>query len=125
MIASISAFLMTRAIVSFPAVRISTANNVVAAKILMAGRLLSVPKSPTPADENASVPICRNPSRAEALPAFLPKGANASAVAFGDKMSRYKRYAKKRIVVATNPYNPAHVPIRKKTLTTQWHRSAA
>lgn len=94
------------------------------AKILMDGRLLPESKSPTPADASAPIPICRKPIKAEALPAFLPKGASASDVACGDKMPMHERKAKKRIIVASSPNDPVIVATRKTTPTTHWLKSA-
>ena len=39
--------------------------------------------TPTPDEMNAPKPICKNPSNAEALPAFLVNGERAIAAAFG------------------------------------------
>jgi hypothetical protein len=40
-------------------------------------------KAPTPAEIRPPIPICMNPSRAEALPAFFLNGLSAIAAAFG------------------------------------------
>ena len=80
----------------------------------MAGRLPPELKSPTPDEASAPVPICRKPNKAEALPAFLPNGASASVVAFGDEMPRHKRKAKRSVIVAASPNNPVKVPARKR-----------
>src|ERR1700728_1392005 len=47
------------------------------------GALSLALSSPTPAETTAPMLSCRNPSNAEALPAFLLKGAIAIAAAFG------------------------------------------
>jgi len=41
------------------------------------------PKALTAIEANAPIPICRVPSKEEAVPAFLSKGASASAAELG------------------------------------------
>jgi hypothetical protein len=63
-----------------PAIRMSKAMSAVADdnEMIEAG-----PRTPMPVEISEPVPACKNPSRAEALPASREKGASPMAAAFG------------------------------------------
>ena len=72
----------------------------------------------TPTDANAPTPICVAPNNAEALPAFLLKGASDNAAAFGLVNPRHAKKTNSSTIVYPNPYHPAILPIKKMTDTT-------
>ena len=59
------------------------ANTEVPAITTIIGTAVPLLKALTATDAKAPIPICKVPSREEAVPAFLSKGANASAAALG------------------------------------------
>src|SRR6202012_3745164 len=75
-------------------------------------------KALTPTEANAPIPICKAPSKAEALPAFLLKGASARAAAFGLVKPRQVKKRNRKKMVYPRPYQPAILPARKITETT-------
>jgi len=71
----------------------------------------------TATEANVPTPICRNPNREEAVPAFLLKGARHKAAALGFVKPRQARKRNKKKIVYPSPYQPAIFPIRKITAT--------
>ena len=63
----------------------------VAAITAKIGTLVDECKAPTPVEASAPIPICMNPSKAEALPTFLLNGARAIAAAFGKATPQHGR----------------------------------
>ena len=77
------------------------------------GRMFSALESATPLEARAAIPICVQPKSEDALPMFLVKGDNASAVALGLHMPMHAR-ARKNIPIVENKSNqPLHEPNRK------------
>ena len=65
-------------------------------------------------DISPPTPICRNPSNAEAVPAFFEKGAMQSAAAFGYVIPQQESSTKRKAITAINPYHPFIEPTKKK-----------
>ena len=78
----------------------------------------------TPPDANAPTPICVAPNNAEALPAFLLKGASDNAAAFGLVNPRQAKKANSMTIVYPSPYHPAILPIKNTRETTTCPDSA-
>lgn len=68
---------------SLPNIRILSPNNEHKAMIPTMGKGVFAFKVPTAAADNAPNPICNAPIKAEALPAFLVKGAMHKAAELG------------------------------------------
>jgi hypothetical protein len=79
----------------------------------------------TPKEANAPNPICTAPINAEALPAFLLKGARDKAEVFGLVKPRQHRNKKSKIMVSTSPNQWLMLPNRKNSTMTSCELNAA
>jgi hypothetical protein len=59
---------------------------------------------PTPEEIKPPIPICINPNKAEALPAFLENGASATAAALGKPSPTQKRMIKRKTMIHIRPF---------------------
>ncbi len=107
-----------------PAMRMSRAAREVMAMMAIIGLEVPLLKAPMPTAASAPTPIWRAPRRAEALPAFLEKGARERAAALGLVKPRQARKRKIKKIVWGRPYQPARLPARKMTATMTWAESA-
>ena len=73
-------------------------------------------KKETPLEASAAMPIDAHPSRAEALPIFWFKGANANAFAFGLQMPTQPNETKNIAIVVYRSNHPWKAPNRNKKL---------
>ena len=70
------------------------------------------------------IPICVAPISAEALPAFLVKGASDSVEALGKVKPRQQRKRKIQAMVGNSPSHPFIVPNSNAAPITSCHTSA-
>ena len=93
-----------------PAMRmIKAAKAVPAINVTMA----DAPTIPMPVEMSEPMPACRDPSKAEALPASLEKGASPRAAALGAVSPMESKKKKNRTSIAGRPMTCVRVPPKK------------
>src|SRR5687768_9957076 len=107
-----------------PMNRMINATDVVAVSKPMMGTMSPELKTPTPLEASAATPICVQPSNADALPMFLTKGANASALAFGLINPTQVRQMKNMPIVEYSTSHALDTQIRKIKLVITWQINA-
>ena len=107
-----------------PMMRMRRAATEVPAIMAIMGVAVALLKAPMPMEAMAPMPIWRAPRRAEAVPAFLEKGARERAAALGLVKPRQPRKRKMKKMVWGSPYQPAILPTRKTAATRTWPESA-
>src|SRR5258708_38419772 len=97
--------------------RMSRAAREEMAMIVIIGGAVPLLKAPMPTEANAPIPICIAPRRAEALPAFLEKGARDRAAALGLVKPRQAKKTKIKKMIWGSPYQPTRLPAKKTAAT--------
>ena len=93
-----------------PAIRmIKAAKAVPAINVTMA----DAPRTPMPVEMSEPMPACRDPSKAEALPASREKGASPRAAALGAVSPMESKKRKNRTSIAGRPMTCVRVPAKK------------
>ena len=78
----------------------------------------------TKAEVIVPTPICIAPSNAEAVPAFLLKGARDNAEEFGKVKPWQQRKIKLKKIVLNKSITPNKVPANKMVPVNDWHNKA-
>jgi hypothetical protein len=75
--------------------------------------MADAPRTPMPVEMSEPAPACTNPSKADAVPAFLEKGASPRAAPFGRVSPMESKKKKNRTSVAGRPMRWMRVPVKK------------
>ena len=107
-----------------PAIKIQKLKEAQKAIIPVIGNAVPLLRTLTATEAKVPIAICMHPITAEALPAFLLKGAIESAEELGKINPWQQRKIKMKKMVLNNSSHPKKVPAKSSSPVALWHSNA-